>query len=71
MYARSCLTRCKPMDCSTPGSSVLGLLQEILLELGAISFFSRLISILILINIFGFIFMIEFALFFIVHVKNG
>ena len=36
--ARSCLPLCDPMDCSPPGSSVHGLLQETLLERVAISF---------------------------------
>ena len=31
-----CLTLCKPMDCSPPGSSVLGILQTRTLEWGAI-----------------------------------
>ena len=29
---QSCLTRCKPMDCSLPGSSVCGILQTRILE---------------------------------------
>ena len=36
--AQSCLTLCNPMDCSLPGSSVLGIFQAIVLEWGAISF---------------------------------
>ena len=33
--AQLCLTLCRPMDCSSPGSSVHGILQEIILELVA------------------------------------
>ena len=36
--ARSCLTLCDPVDCSLPGSSVHGILQERILEWVAISF---------------------------------
>ena len=36
--AQSCLTRCDPMDCSLPGSSVLGIFQAKVLEWGAIAF---------------------------------
>ena len=36
--AQSCLTLCNPMDCSLPGSSVLGIFQAIVLEWIAISF---------------------------------
>ena len=35
---RSCLTLCDPVDCSPPGSSVRGVLQERILEWVAISF---------------------------------
>ena len=35
---QSCLTLCDPMDCSSPGSSVHGILQARILELVAISF---------------------------------
>ena len=35
----SCLIPCDPMDCSPPGSSVLGISQAIILEWVAISFF--------------------------------
>ena len=35
--AQSCLTLCKPMDCSPPGSSVLEILQARILEQMAIS----------------------------------
>ena len=35
---RLCLTLCDPVDCSSPGSSVLGILQGRLLEWVAISF---------------------------------
>ena len=48
MYAKSlqsCPTLCNPVDCSLPGSSVLGFLQERILEWGAIAF-SNLDSIL-------------------------
>ena len=38
--AESCPTLCDPMDCSLPGSSVQGILQERILEWVAI-FFSR------------------------------
>ena len=34
---QSCLTLCNPMDCSLPGSSVHGILQERILEWIAIS----------------------------------
>ena len=34
--AHSCLTLCDPMDCSLPGSSVHGIFQARVLELGAI-----------------------------------
>ena len=36
--AQSCPTRCDPMDCSPPSSSVHGILQARVLEWGAISF---------------------------------
>ena len=32
MRAQSCLTLCDPTDCSTPGSSVLGISQARILE---------------------------------------
>ena len=35
---QSCPTLCNPMDCSPPGSSVLGILQASILEWVAISF---------------------------------
>ena len=35
---QSCLTLCDPMDCSSPGSSVRGILQARILEWVAISF---------------------------------
>ena len=35
---QSCLTLCDPMDCSLPGSSVHGIFQARVLELGAIAF---------------------------------
>ena len=35
---QSCPTLCNPMDCSLPGSSVHGIFQATLLELGAIAF---------------------------------
>ena len=70
--AQSRRTLCQPMDSTTSGSSVHEILQERLLELVAISFSFCLISILISMNIFVSIIMIEFTLcFFIVHVKNG
>ena len=36
--SQSCLTPCKPMDCSLPGSSVHGIFQARVLEWGASSF---------------------------------
>ena len=36
--AQSCLTLCKPVDCSLPGSSVYGILQARILEWVTISF---------------------------------
>ena len=36
--AQSCLTLCDPMDCSSPGSSVNGILQARILEWVAIPF---------------------------------
>ena len=36
--AQSCPTLCDPMDCSPPGSSVLGIFQARVLEGGAIAF---------------------------------
>ena len=36
--AQSCLTLQDPMDCSLPGSSVLGIFQARVLEWGAIAF---------------------------------
>ena len=36
--AKSCLTLCKPMDCSPPGSSVHGIFQARILEWVVISF---------------------------------
>ena len=38
LVAKSCLTHCDPMDCSTPGSSIRGILQARILEGTAISF---------------------------------
>ena len=38
LVAKSCLTLCKPMDCSLPGSSVYGIFQARMLEWVAISF---------------------------------
>ena len=38
LVAQSCLTLCNPMDCSPPGSSVLGISQARILEQVAISF---------------------------------
>ena len=40
LITQSCLTHCDPMNCSLPGSSVLGILQARILEWVAI-FFSR------------------------------
>ena len=36
--AQSCPTLCDPMDCSLPGSSVLGIFQARILKWGAIAF---------------------------------
>ena len=36
--AQSCLTLCDPMDCSSPGFSVLGILQARILDWDYISF---------------------------------
>ena len=38
LVAQSCLTLCNPMDCSSPGSSVHGILQARILESVAIPF---------------------------------
>ena len=38
IVAQSCLTHCDPTDCSPPGSSVHGILQDRILERVAISF---------------------------------
>ena len=38
LFAQSCLTLCDPMGCSTPGSSVHGILQARILEWVAIRF---------------------------------
>ena len=38
---QSCLTLCDPMDCSLPGSSILGIFQATVLEWGAIAFSVR------------------------------
>ena len=38
MHAQPCPILCDPMDCSPPGSSVLGISQARILELVAISF---------------------------------
>ena len=39
LVSQSCLTLCNPMDCSSPGSSVHGILQANILEWVAIPFF--------------------------------
>src|SRR5574337_857936 len=39
--AQLCLTLSNPMDCSLPGSSVYGIFQARVLELGAIAFSDR------------------------------
>ena len=44
--AQSCLTLSDPMDCSLPGSSIHGIFQTRVLELGAIAFSDICISIL-------------------------
>ena len=38
LVAQSCLTLCKPMDCSLPGSSIHRIFQAKILEWVAISF---------------------------------
>ena len=38
LAAQSCLTLCDPMDCSSPGSSIHGILQARILEWVAIPF---------------------------------
>ena len=38
LVAQSCLTLCNPLDCSSPGSSVHGILQAKILEWVAIPF---------------------------------
>ena len=38
LVAQSCLALCDPMDCSSPGSSVHGILQARILEWAAIPF---------------------------------
>ena len=38
---QSCLTLSNPMDCSLPGSSVLGIFQARVLEWGAVAFFGQ------------------------------
>ena len=38
LVAQSCLILCNPMDCSLPGSSVLGILQARILDWVAIPF---------------------------------
>ena len=42
LVSQSCPTLCDPMDCSLPGSSVHGILQERTLEWAAISFSAHL-----------------------------
>ena len=39
--AQSCLTLSDPMDCGPPGSSIHGIFQATVLELGAIAFSTR------------------------------
>ena len=39
LVTQLCLTLCNPLDCSPPGSCVLGILQAKILEWGAISSF--------------------------------
>ena len=48
---QSCLTCCKLMDCSQPGSSVYGIFQARILELVVISFSRGLLSIIIPISL--------------------
>ena len=40
--AQSCTTLSDPMDCSLPGSSILGIFQAKVLEWGAIAFSDKL-----------------------------
>ena len=40
LVTQSCLTLCNPMDCSPPGSSVHGILQERILEWVTVPFFN-------------------------------
>ena len=42
LVTQSCLSLCNPMDCSSPGSSVYGILQARILEWVAISFYRGL-----------------------------
>ena len=44
LAAQSCSTLCDPMDCSSPGSSVHGILQARALEWAAIAFSTLLFS---------------------------
>ena len=44
LVVQSCLTLCEPMDCSSPGSSVHGILQAGMLEWVATSFKGRLMK---------------------------
>ena len=44
IVAQLCLTLCDPMDCSSPGSSVPGILQARILECVAIHFFRDLLN---------------------------
>ena len=37
LVAQLCLTLCDPMDCSSPGSSVRGILQARIVEAGTVS----------------------------------
>ena len=41
LFAQSCLTLCNPVDCSPPGSSIHGVLQERTLEWAAVPFSRR------------------------------
>ena len=43
LVTKSCPALCDPMDCSPPGSSVLGILQVRTLEWVAISFTRRIV----------------------------
>ena len=49
--ALSCLTLSDPTDCSLPGSSIHGIFQARVLELGAIAFSERCVKLSLFLNI--------------------